>query len=62
MGGYIPGLLSIFFTFEPILNVPVGEKDILPMNILLRGLSCWCHLDCQLFPWVGFSCGHIVRM
>lgn len=54
IGGYIAGLLSIFFTLEPILNVPVGEKDIFPMNILLRGLSCWCHLDCQLFPWSRF--------
>lgn len=34
MGVCNHGLLSTFLTLEPILNVLVGEKDILPMSIL----------------------------
>lgn len=54
MGGCIHELLFISFTPEPFLNVPVGEKDILPMSILLWSLCYWCHLGYQLFPWSRF--------
>lgn len=62
MGGCIHGLLSISFIPEPILNVPFGEKDVLPMSILLWACATGAIWIVSCFHGAGLSCGHIVRM